>query len=246
MKTLALALLGAFALFSLSAAHAAVRSVILVHGAFADGSGWKPLADKLTKDGYAVHVVQIPETSFEADVAATRRVLATAGPSVLVGHSYGGMVITEVGGDDNAKSLVYVAAFEPDVGETAGQLNSNPPPAATSVGPVGDGFLAVKPESFAADFAADLPKDVAAFMAISQVPITQDAFAAKVTVAPWKTKPSFAVVAKQDRMINPDLERSMAKRAKSEIHELPGSHALFVTHATEIAAIIEKAASAAK
>jgi pimeloyl-ACP methyl ester carboxylesterase len=238
------AAVAAIALLSLSSAHADVKSVVLVHGAFADGSGWKPLAEKLMDDGYSVHVVQIPETSFAADVAATRRVLEQAGPSVLVGHSYAGMVITEVGGDSNARSLVYVAAFEPDVGETAGQLNSNPPPAASSVVPAGDGFLVVKPESFQADVAADVPADVARFMSVSQVPIAQDAFSAKVTVAPWKTKPSFAVVAKQDRMINPDLERTMAKRAGSEMHELPGSHVLFVTHAAEIAAIVEKAAKA--
>jgi len=223
-----------------------IKNVVLVHGAFADGSGWKPLADILTKDGYSVNVVQIPETSFAADVAATRRVLEKAGPSVLVGHSYGGMVITEVGADTNAKSLVYVMAFEPDVGETAGELNSNPPPAANSVEPVGDGFLAVKPEAFHADFAADLPKDVAAFMAISQVPITQDAFAAKVTAAPWKEKASFAIVATGDRMINPETERRMAKRAGSEVHEIAGSHALFVVHPKEIAAVIEKAAAGAK
>ena len=246
MKALALAAFAGIAALTTSVASAGVKSVVLVHGAFADGSGWRPLAEKLMRDGFSVHVVQLPETSFDADVAATRRVLATAGPSVLVGHSYGGMVITEVGADANAKSLVYVAAFQPDVGETAGQLNSNPPPASNSVAPVGDGFLAVKPESFAADFAADLPKDLAAFMAISQVPITQDAFAAKVTQAAWKTKPSFAIVAKQDRMINPDTERTMAKRAGSEVHELPGSHALFVTHANEIAQVIEKAANTVK
>jgi pimeloyl-ACP methyl ester carboxylesterase len=246
MKAMVTIVLAFIAVFSIATAQAAVKSVVLVHGAFADGSGWKPLADKLMKDGYAVHVVQIPETSFAADVAATRRVLEKAGPSVLVGHSYGGMGITEVGADANAKSLVYIAAFEPDVGDTAGQLNSNPPPAATSIGPVGDGFLEVDPKSFHADFAADVPKEVAQFMAISQVPITQDSFSAKATVAAWKTKPSFAVVATQDRMINPETERTMAKRAGSEVHELPGSHALFVTHANEIARIIEKAATTAK
>jgi len=245
MKLFVFALLfGAF--LAASASAAGTKSVVLVHGAFADGSGWKPVADVLTKDGFAVHVVQIPETTFADDVAATKRVLEKAGPSVLVGHSYGGMVITEAGVHANAVSLVYVAAFQPDVGESAGALNGKTAPEANSIVPVGDGFLQVNPEAFAADFAADLPKATAQFMAISQVPISMEAFGAKATAAAWKTKPSFAVVAKQDRMINPELERFMTKRAKSQTIELPGSHALYVSHAAELAKLIEKAAGSEK
>ena len=246
MKTLAFALTAVLAVAIASVSNAAVKSVVLVHGAFADGSGWKPVADILEHDGYTVYVVQEPETSFEADVAATRLVLDRSGPSVLVGHSYGGMIITEVGGHASVRSLVYVAAFEPAVGETAGALQTKTPPAGTSIVPVGGGFLQVKPEAFPADFAADLPKPLAHFMSISQVPIAQEIFGAKITVAAWTQKPSYAVVAQQDRMINPDLERFMSGRAKSETIELPGNHAIFLSHPKEVAALIEKAAKAAK
>lgn len=227
-------------------AYAEVKTVVLVHGAFADGSGWKPVADILQSRGYSVHVVQEPETSFEADIAATRRVIDKAGPSVLVGHSYGGMIITEVGGHKDVKALVYIAAFQPDVGESAGALVNKMPPASKAVGPVGDGFVAVNPQDFPKDFAADLPKSVSSFMAISQVPIAASAFDAKMTVAPWKDKPSYAVIATQDRMLNPDLERFMAKRAKSQAIELSGSHAIFLSHPKEVAELIEKAAKEAK
>ena len=185
-------------------------------------------------------------TSFAADVAATRRVLDKAGPCVLVGHSYGGMIITETGMHPDVKALVYVAAMQPDVGESLSDLSGKMPAAAKSIGPVGDGFLAVNPDAFASDFAADAPKPVARFMAISQVPVSTEAFDAKATVAAWKEKPSYAVIPKQDRMINPDLERFMAKRAQSQVIELPGSHAIFLSHAREVAALIEKAATAAK
>jgi len=199
----------------------------------------------LERDGYSVRVVQEPLTSFEEDVAATRRVLETAGPCVLVGHSYGGMVITEAGAHSAVKSLVYVAAFQPDVGESAGALSGQTPPASNSIAPVGDGFLQVNPAAFPADFAPDLPRRLTTFMAISQVPISGEAFGVKATVASWKDKPSYAVIAKQDRMINPELERFMSKRAQSETIELAGSHAIFLSHAREVAALIEKAASAA-
>ena len=227
-------------------AHAQVKSVVLVHGAFADGSGWKPVADILQSHGYSVRVVQVPETSFAADVAATRRVLDKAGPCVLVGHSYGGMIITETGTHPDVKALVYVAAMQPDVGESLSDLAGKMPAAAKSIGPVGEGFLAVNPDAFPDDFAADAPKEVARFMAISQVPVSGEALHAKATVAAWKQKPSYAVIPMQDRMINPDLERFMAKRAQSQVIELPGSHAIFLSHAREVAALIEKAAAAAK
>jgi len=224
--------------------HAAVKNVVLVHGAFADGSGWKPVADILVHDGYTVSVVQEPETTFEADVAATRLVLDRSGPCVLVGHSYGGMIITETGVHPSVKALVYVAAFEPSVGESALELNGKTPAASNSIAPVGGGFLQVKTEAFPEDFAADVPQPVAYFMAISQVPISVEAFGAKATAAAWTNKPSFAVVAKQDRMINPELERFMTSRAKSHTIELPGSHAVFLSHPKEVAALIEKAANA--
>jgi len=223
---------------------AAVKNIVLVHGAFADGSGWKPVADILVHDGYRVSVVQEPETTFEADVAATRLVLDRSGPCVLVGHSYGGMIITETGVHPSVKALVYVAAFEPSVGESALELNGKTPAASNSIAPVGGGFLQVKTEAFPEDFAADVPQPVAYFMAISQVPISVEAFGAKATAAAWTSKPSYAVVAKQDRMINPELERFMTSRAKSHTIELPGSHAVFLSHPKEVAALIEKAANA--
>jgi len=244
MKISAFALAATLGIALASAAQAAVKSVVLVHGAFADGSGWKPVAAILERDGYTVSVVQEPETTFEADVAATRLVLDRSGPCVLVGHSYGGMVITEAGVHPSVQALVYVAAFQPDVGESAAGLNSKTPAASTSIAPVGGGYLQVKPEAFARDFAADVPPALAHFMAISQVPISVEAFGAKATAAPWKTKRSYAVIAKQDRMINPDLERFMTGRAKSETVELAGSHAVYVSHAKDVAALIEKAAKA--
>jgi pimeloyl-ACP methyl ester carboxylesterase len=246
MKRLILALLTGAAFAASSPAHAAVKSIVLVHGAFADGSGWKPIADILVSHGYSVRVVQEPETSFDADVASTRRVLDKAGPCVLVGHSYGGMVITEAGNHTDVKALVYVAAFQPDVGESVASLADKMPPASKSIGPVGDGYLAVNPEAFPADFAAGVSKPLADFMAISQVPIFNEALKANVTVATWKDKPTYAVVAQQDRMINPDLERFMAKRAQSQTIELAGPHAIFLLHPREIAALIEKAAMAAR
>jgi pimeloyl-ACP methyl ester carboxylesterase len=179
-------------------------------------------------------------------VAATRRVLDKAGPCVLVGHSYGGMIITEAGMHPDVKALVYVAAAQPDVGESLIDLQGKMPPANKSIGPVGDGFLAVNPDAFPSDFAADAPKEVASFMAISQVPVAKEALEAKATVAAWKQKPSYAIVATKDRMINPDLERFMSKRAQSQVVELPSSHAVFLAHARDVAALIEKAATAAK
>jgi pimeloyl-ACP methyl ester carboxylesterase len=227
-------------------ADAAVKSVVLVHGAFADGSGWKPVAGILEHDGYAVYIVQEPETSFEADVAATRIVLDRSGPCVLVGHSWGGMIITEAGTHPSARSLVYINAFQPDVGESASALQGKTPPAVKSIGPVGEGFVALNPQAFHQDFAADVPESVAHFMSISQVPIAAASFGAKAGTATWSQKRSYAVVSSQDRMINPELERFMSTRAKSETIELKGSHAIFLSHPKEVAALIEKAAVAAE
>ena len=226
---------------------AGVKNIVLVHGAFADGSGWRPVATILEHDGYTVYVVQEPLTSWDADLAATRNVLDRVGPCVLVGHSWAGMIITEVGDRPSVRSLVYVAAFEPDIGETAGALQGrNPPAGGKSVVPSGGGFVYVNPEAFSRDFAGGVPKSTAAFMAISQVPIAVDSFDAKVTVAAWSKKPSFAVIPKSDRQINPGLERFMAGRAKSETIELPGSHVIFLLHPKQVAAVIEKAAQTAK
>jgi pimeloyl-ACP methyl ester carboxylesterase len=229
-----------------SLAQAAVTSVVLVHGAFADGSGWKPVATILERDGYTVYVVQIPETGYEADVAATRMVLDRSGPCVLVGHSWAGMIITEAGTHGSVRSLVYINAFQPDVGETAGALQAKTPPAATSIAPVGGGFLAIKPDAFHQDFAADVPTSVTRFMSLSQVPIAASSFDAKAKATAWSQKKSYAVVSTQDREINPELERFMSHRAKSETIELTGSHAIFISHPKEIAALIEKAAKAAE
>src|SRR5262249_44338440 len=181
MKHLIPVLLAGAALAASSPAYAAVKTIVLVHGAFADGSGWKPVADILQSHGYSVLVVQEPETSFAADVAATRRVLDKAGPCVLVGHSYGGMIITETGMHPDIKALVYVAAVQPDVGESLSDLADKVPPAAKSIGPVGDGFLAVNPEAFPKDFAADAPEAVARFLGISQVSVSGAALKGKVT-----------------------------------------------------------------
>jgi pimeloyl-ACP methyl ester carboxylesterase len=244
MKFAAIALL-AFNVMLTGIAHASVRNVVVVHGAFADGSGWKPVADILEHDGYTVQVVQEPLTSFDADVEATRLVLDRSGPSVLVGHSWGGMIITEVGDHPSVRSLVYVAAFAPAVGESAAALQTKTPPESTAVAPIGGGFLAVKPELFHHDVASDLPDGPAHFAAISQVPIAGDSFGATVKVAAWSKKPSFAVIATQDRMINPELERFMAKRANSDAIELSGSHVIFLSHPKEVASLIEKAARTA-
>src|SRR5580658_9055971 len=246
MKTTMLVVLSALvATVSASEAESAVKSVVLVHGSFADGSGWKAVADILKHDGYAVQVVQEPLTGLAADVAATRLVLDRAGACVLVGHSWGGMIITEAGAHANVRSLVYVNAFQPEVGETAGGLQTNTPPASNNVVSVGGGFVQEKPESFRADFAPDVPKPLAQFMAISQAPISADSFSAKTTVAAWSQKPSYAIVSKDDRMINPELERFMAGRAKSQTIELRSSHVVFLSHPKEVAALIERAAKAA-
>ena len=221
----------------------AVKNVVLVHGAFADGSGWKAVSDILTKDGYKVSIVQPPETSLDDDIAATNRVLdAQDGPTVLVGHSYGGAIITGAGNNARVKSLVYVAAVQPDVGESIASLGGGKPPAGTPLKASADGFLYIDPAAFHADFAADLPAAEASFMARSQVLLAVKAATGTATSPAWKTKPCWAVVATQDRSINPDLERSMYKRSNCTVIELPSSHAVYMSHPAEIAALIERAA----
>ena len=237
--------LGAFAaaLPAQVVAAPAAKNVVLVHGAFVDGSGWKAVADILTKDGYTVSIVQPPETSLDDDIAATNRVLNLQdGPVVLVGHSYGGAIITGAGSNAHVKSLVYVAAFQPDSGESIASLGGSKPPAGAPLKPSPDGFLYIDPASFHADFAADLPAAEAEFMVRSQVGLSVKAATATATSPAWKTKPSFAVVATLDRSINPDLERWMYQRSHSEVIELPSSHAVYMSHPAQVAALIEKAA----
>jgi pimeloyl-ACP methyl ester carboxylesterase len=223
-----------------------VRNVVLVHGAFADGSGWKPVADILSQDGYTVSIVEEPETSLADDVAATNRILdRQSGPAVLVGHSYGGAIITEAGNNALVASLVYVAAFAPDEGEKLGPLLGSIAPAANSIAPTADGYLLIDQTKFPADFAADVPAAEAHFMAISQVPLNGSILSTPITAPAWKTKPSYGIIATQDRMINPDLERSMYKRAGAKVTEIKGSHAIFVSQPHAVANVIEQAARSA-
>jgi len=226
-----------------------IRNIVLVHGAWADGSGWKGVYDILVKDGYNVSMVQEPETSFKDDVAATKRVLAQQdGPSILVGHSYGGAVITEAGTDSSVASLVYIAAHMPDAGESEADDGKRFPSDLSRSGAIkktADGFTYLDPAQFHEYFAADLSVEQAAFMARSQVPNLGDNFKAVITTAAWRTKPSWMLVAGSDRTINPDLERWYATRANSHKVEVAGaSHAVYMSHPKEVADIIESAARA--
>lgn len=223
-----------------------VRNIVLVHGAFADGSGWRGVYDELTSRGYRVSIVQNPLTSFEDDVAATRRVLARQdGPSILVGHSYGGSVITEAGSDANVVGLVYVAAFAPEIGQsTLDQYAEIPPPANFQPDVQPDGFAYLKTDTFIAGFAADAGAD-AAFLRDSQVPIAMRALEAKVTTAAWRVKPSWFVVATEDGAIAPELLRSTARRIGAVTTEVRGSHVVFLTQPRAVADVIEEAAQGA-
>jgi pimeloyl-ACP methyl ester carboxylesterase len=223
-----------------------VKNVVIVHGAFADGSGWRRVADILGKDGYTVSVVQEPLTSLADDVAATKRVLALQpGPTLLVGHSYGGVVVTEAGNAPNVAGLVYIAAFIPDQGESALSLLSSMPAANDDARATKDGFLYIEPAAFPADFAADIPPAEAKFMAQSQPMLAaKSAGGAPVTAAAWHQKKSWALVATRDHNINPDLERKMAKRAGGETIEVPASHAVYLSRPADVARLIERAAKA--
>ena len=227
-------------------ASTALATIVLVHGGFVDGAGWEGVYRALQKDGYQVSIVQNPTTSLADDVAATRRVIAAQpGPVVLVGHSYGGVVITEAGNDPKVKSLVYVAAFAPDKGESVDSLIKNPPPGAPvpPILPPQDGFLLLDQKKFAASFAADVPKDKASFMAASQVPWGVAALTGAVSAPAWKTKPSWYLVAKDDKMIPPPAQRQMSQRAGSKVTEVAGSHAVYVSRPEAVAALIKKAAA---
>jgi len=230
---------------------ARVQNIVLVHGAWADGSGWKSVYDILIKDGFNVSMVQEPETSFQDDVAATKRILALQdGPVILVAHSYGGAVITEAGVDPSVVGLVYIAAHMPDAGENESDDGKRFPSdlsKSTAIKKTSDGFSYIDPAQFHELFAADLPAEQAAFMARSQVLNKAENFKAVITTAAWKTKPSWMLVAGSDRTINPDLERWYATRANSHKVEVAGaSHCVYISRPKEVAALIEEAASHAR
>jgi pimeloyl-ACP methyl ester carboxylesterase len=232
---------------SASAQSVPVKNIVLVHGAWADASGWKQVYDILVQDHFNVSMVQEPETSFKDDVAATKRVLALQdGPCLLVAHSYGGAVITEAGDDPSVVGLVYIAAHMPDVGEKEsedGKRFQSDLLKSTAVKKTPDGFTYIEPAQFHELFAADLSAEQAAFMARSQVLNLAENFSATITSAAWRTKPSWMLVAGNDRTINPELERWYAARAKSHTVEVAGaSHAVYISHPKEVAALIEGAA----
>jgi pimeloyl-ACP methyl ester carboxylesterase len=227
-------------------ANGGIKNVVLVHGGFVDGSGWQRVYDTLKKDGYTVSIVQNPTISLAEDVSVTKRTLAAQdGPAILVGHSYGGVVITEAGNDPKVAALVYIAAFAPDKGESVSALIKNPPPGAAvpPILPPQDGFLLLDRTKFRAAFAADVNADTAAFMADSQVPWGLDALNASVTDPAWKTKPSWYLVTTEDKMIPPDAQRAMSKRAGSTVVEAKGSHAVYVSQPRAVADLIAKAAN---
>ena len=225
------------------------RTVVLVHGGFVDGSGWEGVYNVLRQDGYNVAVVQNPTISLADDVAATRRIVdAQNDPVILVGHSYGGAVITEAGNDPNVVGLVYITAFAPDAGESVSTLIKDPPPDAPvpPILPPQDGYLFLDKAKFAASFAADVEPEKAAFMADSQVPWGVEALSGTISEPAWKTKPSWYLIATDDKMIPPAAQRFMSERAGSTVVEVQGSHAIYVSQPNAVAAIIEKAAGAVK
>jgi pimeloyl-ACP methyl ester carboxylesterase len=220
-------------------------TIVLVHGGFVDGSGWEDVYRILKKDGYPVSIVQHPTISLAGDVAATKRVIAAhSGPVILVGHSYGGVVITEAGNDPKVAGLVYIAAFAPDKGESVSTLIKDPPPGAPvpPILPPHDGYLSLDKTRFAASFAADLGAEEAAFMADSQLPWGVEALTGTISEPAWRTKPSWYLVATDDKMIPPPAQRSMSKRAGSTVVEVAGSHAIYVSQPKAVAGLIEKAA----
>ena len=251
-KTLVLAT--AAAMSATSATHAAgptpaAKNVVLVHGGFVDGSGWQKVYNLLKKDGHNVTIVQNPTTTLADDVAFTKRASAQQdGPVVLVGHSYGGAVISEAGTDPKVQSLVYIAAFAPDQGESVQTLIANPPAGAPvpPILPPQDGFLLLDRAKFAASFAGDVKAEEAGFMADSQVPWGVNALGGTISVPAWKSKPSWYLVTTEDRMIPPQAQRTMAKRAGATMVEIAGSHAIYVSQPQGVAKIIEQAANGKK
>jgi len=222
-------------------------SIVLVHGGFVDGSGWQGVYNVLKKDGYSVSIVQNPTISLGDDVAVTKRVSAAqAGPVILVGHSYGGAVITEAGNDPKVAALVYITAFAPDRGESVSTLIKDAPPNAPvpPILPPQDGFLLLDKAKFTASFAADVDAKTAQFMADSQVPWGVAALSAVISEPAWRSKPSWYLIATDDRMIPPPAQQLMSKRAGSTVVEVKGSHAVYVSQPSAVAAIIAKAARA--
>jgi pimeloyl-ACP methyl ester carboxylesterase len=231
------------------AAGASGKAIVLVHGGFVDGSGWEGVYKILKRNGFDVAIVQNPTTSLADDVAATKAVInAQTKPVILVGHSYGGAVISEAGNDPKVVGLVYITAFAPDAGESVGTLIANPAPGAPvpPILPPQNGFLLLDRNKFANSFAGDVRPDLAAFMADSQVPWGVNALNGAVTKAAWKSKPSWYLVATADRMIPPDAQRAMSKRAGSTVVEIEGNHAIYVSQAGAVAELIEAAAETAK
>ena len=225
-----------------------VKNIVLVHGGFVDGSGWEGVYKTLKQRGYTVAIVQNPTISLADDVAVTKRTIAALeGPVILVGHSYGGAVITEAGNDPKVAGLVYVTAFAPDKGESVSSLIKDPPPGAPvpPILPPQDGYLFLDKAKFADSFAADVSADAAAFMADSQVPWGLEALAGTVSEAAWRTKPSWYLVSTEDKMIPPAAQRAMSKRAGSTVVEVKGSHAVYVSQPQAVAALIEKASKGA-
>ncbi len=228
---------------------AKVRNIVLVHGGFVDGSGWEPVYRILKKDGYTVSVVQNPTISLADDVAVTRRVIAAQnGPVVLVGHSYGGAVITEAGNDPKVARLVYIAAFAPDKGESVSSLIKDPPPGAPvpPILPPQDGYLLLDRAKFPASFAGDVDAETAAFMADSQVPWGLEALGGAISQPAWKAKPSWYLVSTDDKMIPPPAQRLMSQRAGAKVVEAKGSHSIYVSQPQAVASIIEMAAEGRK
>jgi pimeloyl-ACP methyl ester carboxylesterase len=225
----------------------AIRNIVLVHGAFVDGSGWQGVYDHLVADGYRVAVVQNPTLSLAGDVAATRQILGgLGGPAVLVGHSYGGAVITEAGNHPNVAALAYIAAYAPDKGESLGTLIAEAPADAPAppILPPQDGLLFLDRDKFAVAFAADVPEKLAAFMADSQVGFGVDALTGAVSEPAWRTRPSWYLVTTEDRMIPPAAQRAMSERAKATVSETPANHAVYVSQPAVVAQLIKQAANA--
>jgi pimeloyl-ACP methyl ester carboxylesterase len=228
------------------AAPTGIKNVVLVHGAFADGSGWAAVAKILEQDGYTVSVAQPPETSYADDQKYAKAAIdAMGGPVVLVGHSYGGSIITEAGNDPNVTALVYIAAFALDDGESCASIEQAVPQASKAFKADSSGNWWIVQDHFAADFAADIPPAESHFMAIAQVPISTDSFTHKVANPAWKTRPTWYMVASADRSINPIQERMMAKRAHAKTVEVPASHVAYMSHPKETAKLIEEAATSA-